>query len=261
MSTENTLQVESDARGVRTFRLNRPERRNALDGVLISELLQALRDAEDDAGIRVLILTGSGETFCAGADLHWLHSQAQNATEQFAEAATQIGALIAALQEVSKPVIARVNGLARGGGVGLLCACDIAVATPDASFAFSEVRLGLLPAVIMPCVITAIGARQARRFLLSGETIESDLALAIGLVHEVVAPGWLDETVRDITEALLLGGPQALAETKRLLGELTAGTPVSLDDRGRRLTRLAASEEGREGIAAFVEKRKPRWQP
>ncbi|MGQ0659074.1 MAG: enoyl-CoA hydratase-related protein [Chromatiales bacterium] len=260
MAGNEPLRLETDARGVRTLTLNRPERRNALDGVLISALLQALRLAEEDADVRVVILTGSGETFCAGADLRWLYGEAQGATETLEEAGAEIGALVAALQEVSKPVIARVNGPARGGGVGLICACDIGVGTPEATFAFTEVRLGLLPAVIMPAVIGAIGARQARRFLLSGEIIESDEALAIGLVHAVVAPRVLDVTVQSIAEALLQGGPQALAETKRLLGELTTGTTLSLDDRCRRLTRLAASEEGREGIAAFLEKRKPRWQ-
>lgn len=258
---KDILLVDTDAKGVRTLTLNRPERRNALDETLIGELLRELLQAEEDAAVRVVVITGAGASFCAGADLQWLHDHARDAVDLLEQAAHHIGELMAAVQQLRKPSIARVNGPARAGGAGLVCCCDIAVAVGHADFAFTEVRLGLLPAVIAPYVDAAIGSRHGRRYLLSGETLDSRQALAIGLVHEVVAAEALDATVRSVADALLLGGPHAQAETKRLLAKLAVGEQLSVADRCRLLTRLAVSEEGREGIAAFLEKRKPRWQP
>jgi len=251
------LLLQTDERGVCTLTLNRPEYRNALDGILISEILQALRRAAEDPAIRVVILAGSGDAFCAGADLRWLHGH--GTLERIDQAGGEIGALMAALQELRKPTIARVQGAARGGGAGLVCCCDVVVAAIDATFAFSEVRLGLLPAVIAPCVLGAIGPRQARRYLLSGEIIDSERALAIGLVHEVVKLELLGAAVEKIVAALLQGGPHVVSETKRLLTTLASGTQMSLSQRSDLLTRLATSPEAQEGIAAFLEKRKPSW--
>ncbi len=252
------LLTHRDARGVCTLTLNRPDRHNAFDAPLIEALTAALQDLDSDPDVRVVILTGTGASFCSGADLQWMQAAATYGAAENRADAEQLACLMRGWSTLGKPTIARIQGPAYGGGLGLIAASDIAIASTDAVFAFSEVRLGLVPAVIAPYVLQAIGARGAKRWLLSAERFSSAEALRMGLVHEVVAPQRLDEAVSVQVEHLLKGGPQALAECKALIRRLSAVT-VDLDLPGW-IARIRASPEGREGIAAFLEKRSPQWR-
>ena len=252
-----------DARGIATVTLNRPEKHNALDAATIDALSATLSTLERDASVRVVVLTGAGVTFCAGADIDAMRASAQAGEAANLEDALRLSDLLAALNSLAKPTLARVNGNAFGGGVGLVACCDVAVASTEARFTLSEIRLGILPAMISPYVVGAIRARQARRYVLSGEPINASNAERIGLVHEVAAPTELDAAVEKILDALLKGGPAAQVEAKDLIREVSAtGRTPNRDTRlviAQRLARLRASEEGQEGLSAFLEKRKARW--
>ena len=244
--------------------LNRPERHNAFDDALITELTEALRSMEAEDGIRVVVLSGAGKSFSAGADLNWMKRMAGFSKEENQRDAMGLGALMRTLAHLRKPTVARVQGPAYGGGVGLVACCDIAVATQQAAFSFSEPKLGLIPAVISPYAIAAIGERAARRFFLTGERFDGVEAWRLGLVHEIVASeGELDEKVGEIVDALLACGPVAQREGKELI-RAVANRPVTselIQDTADRIARLRASPEGREGIAAFLEKRRAAWIP
>jgi methylglutaconyl-CoA hydratase len=252
-----------DARGIATVTLNRPEKHNALDAATIAALAATLGALERDASVRVVVLTGAGVTFCAGADIDAMRASARASESANLEDALRLSDLLAVLNSLAKPTLARVNGNAFGGGVGLVACCDIAVASAAARFTLSEIRLGILPAMISPYVVGAIGARQARRYVLSGEALSSSTAERIGLVHEVAAPAELDAAVEGILDALLQGGPAAQAEAKELIREVAAaGRTPDREARlaiAQRLARLRASEEGQEGLSSFLEKRKARW--
>jgi methylglutaconyl-CoA hydratase len=258
----SNILVSTDAQGIATVTLNRPERRNAFDDVLIGELTETFGRIGADDGVRALVLTGAGVAFSAGGDLNWMRRMAGlSQAENFADA-MRLATMLRLLNELPKPTVARVNGAAFAGGVGLVCCCDIAVATASASFSISEVRLGLVASTIGPYVVAAIGARAARRYCLTGETFGAADALRIGLVHETVPDAELDATVVRITAALLAGGPRAEARGKRLIAEL-AFRPV--DDAvmaltARTIAKARASAEGREGVTAFLEKRRPAWR-
>lgn len=258
---EATVLTEVDG-GVGIVTLNRAERHNAFDDIVIGELTIALRDLALNAGVRVVVLSSSGKSFCAGADLNWMRQAAGYTKDENLLDARALGELLRTLNELPKPTIARVQGPAYGGGVGLIAACDIAVATFDAQFALTEVKLGIVPAVIGPYVIAAIGERKARRYMLSSERFSASEAYRIGLVHEIVPTELeLDEAVGELVDALLAGGPAAQAECKVLIRAI-AGRPIDaalIDDTAQRITRIRASAEGREGMAAFLEKRKPTW--
>jgi methylglutaconyl-CoA hydratase len=238
--------------------LNRPERHNAFDDVLIAELTEALRSMEAEDGIRLVVLSGTGKSFSAGADLNWMKRMAGYSKDENQRDAMGLGALMRTLAHLRKPTVARVQGAAYGGGVGLVACCDIAVASQDASFALSEVRLGLVPAVISPYVVAAIGERAARRYFLTGERFDAAEAWRLGLVHELSSTeGGLDEKLGEIVDALLACGPVAQREAKELV-RAVAGRPVTselIQDTAERIARMRASPEGREGIAAFLEKR------
>jgi len=242
--------------------LNRPERHNAFDDVLIGEMTAGLRELEADPGVRVVVLSSTGKSFCAGADLNWMKRAAGYSPEENLRDAQQLATLMSALNELGKPTIARVQGPAFGGGVGLIAACDVAVATYDAQFALTEVRLGIVPAVISPYVLSAIGERYSRRYMLSAERFSASEAYRIGLLHEIV-PGeeQLDEAIAEILDTLLKNGPAAQAECKALI-RAVAGLPIdqeTIDETTQRITRVRASPEGKEGLTAFLEKRKPSW--
>lgn len=259
---ENVL-LEMDARGVATLTLNRPQVHNAFDDSLVRRLTELLVELKSRPGVRAVVLTGAGRSFSAGADVHWMRSMAACDEEQNFEDALQLADLMSLLNSLSLPTIARVNGHAYGGGVGLVACCDIAIASSEARFALSEVRLGLVPAVISPYVIAAIGERHARRLFLSGEVIDARLARHIGLVHEVSAPDELDALLEQQLGMLLKGGPHALRESKELIYTVEGGG-ISADDALKRRTaeiiaQLRVSEEGQEGLAAFLEKRPPEW--
>ncbi|MBL8450411.1 MAG: enoyl-CoA hydratase/isomerase family protein [Dechloromonas sp.] len=255
-----TLELES-AGPVTTLWMNRPTAHNAFDETLIADLTAACRTLDADPTVRVVILAGRGKSFSAGADLNWMQrASAQGVDENLADARA-LAHMLRTLAEMKKPTIARIQGAALGGGMGLAAACDIAVASADAVFATSEVRLGIIPATISPYVLRAIGARQALRYFQTGERMDAARAKEIGLVHEVVAPDQLDAKVAEIAAALLLGGPLAQAAAKELIRAVDH-QPVNdnlLEDTAHRIAHLRATPEGREGVAAFLEKRSPAW--
>ncbi len=241
--------------------LNRPEVHNAFDDRLIAELTTELTRLGDDAAVRAVVLTGSGKSFSAGADLNWMRNTATYGEAENLADARALAKLMATLNELPKPTIARVNGAALGGGTGLIACCDIVVANATALFGTTEVRLGLIPSVIGPYVVAAIGIRQARRLMLTGERISATEAARIGLVHEVVEADQLDGAVDAILHDLLRGGPGALTAAKRLVQDL-AGQPIGpdlIDATARRIAALRATPEAREGVAAFLAKRPASW--
>lgn len=256
-----SILTEIDA-GVGIVTLNRPERHNAFDEAMIAELAEALLSMASDPAVRVVVISSIGKSFCAGADLNWMRRAAGFDFEQNRRDAGELAEMLRRIAECPKPVIARVQGPAYGGGVGVIAACDIAVATFEARFALTEVKLGLIPAVIGPHVVNAIGERYARRYMLTAEAFSAAEAYRIGLIHEMVADeAALDAAVGEWVEAILKNGPGALSEAKALIRAI-AGEPLSptlIADTVGRIARLRVSPEGQEGIAAFLEKRKPNW--
>jgi methylglutaconyl-CoA hydratase len=256
-----TIQTEID-QGVGIITLNRPERHNAFDALFIQEMVRAVGAMGRDDAVRVMVLSSTGRSFCAGADLDWMARAAALSSEENFKDARVMAEMLKRLATMPKPTIARIQGSAFGGGVGLVAACDIAVSTFEAQFCLSEVKLGLMPAVISPHVIGAIGERHARRYMLTAERFSAAEAYRIGLVHEMVADeAGLDEAVGQIVAALLQNGPRALAECKDLIRAVAqqSGSPDLIDDLARRIARARVSDEGREGVTAFLEKRKPAW--
>jgi methylglutaconyl-CoA hydratase len=248
--------------GIGIITLNRPDRHNAFDGQLIGELIQSLAGMASDDAVRVVVLSSTGKSFCAGADLNWMRTAGKWTSSENEADARVMAEMLHRLSTLPKPTVARVQGSAYGGGVGLIAACDIAVATFDAQFALSEVKLGLIPATISPHVIAAIGERHARRYMLTAERFSAAEAYRLGLVHEMVPDeAGLDEAVGQIVDALLGNGPAALAECKDLVRAVTnhAIDAALIADTARRIARVRASEEGREGVAAFLEGRKADW--
>jgi len=260
--SEPVILVDVEPRGVATLTLNRPQIHNAFDDALIAELTAALRKLAADAAVRAVVLTGAGQSFSAGGDLNWMRRMAgYSDAENFADAMA-LAELLRTLNELPKPTVARVNGAAFAGGLGLICCTDIAIAAEEAIFSISEVRLGLVPATISPYVVAAIGARQSRRYFLTGERFPAAEARRIGLVHEVVPRAELDTAVEKIVGALLEGGTAAEARSKRLIAEVQ-DRPVTasvLALTARAIAEARASTEAREGLAAFFEKRKPTWR-
>lgn len=242
--------------------LNRPERHNAFDAELIRELSQSLAGMAGDDSVHVVVLSSTGKSFCAGADLNWMRAAAKWSDEENEADARAMAEMLHRLAMLPKPTIARVQGPAYGGGVGLIAACDIAIATFEVQFALSEVKLGLIPATIAPHVIAAIGERRARRYMLTAERFSAAEAYRIGLIHEMVAdePA-LDDAIGQIVDAVLANSPVALAACKDLIRAVAhrAIDDAVTADTARRIARVRASAEGREGIAAFLERRKPYW--
>ncbi len=248
---------------VATITLNRPQIHNAFDDALIASLTRALEQADADPAVRAVVLTGSGSCFSAGADLNWMRGMAEASEQQNREDSLRLAQLMRTLQFLSKPTVARVNGSAYGGGVGLLACCDIAIGVDGAKFALSEVKLGLVPAVISPYVIAAIGLREARRLFITGEVFDAATAARIGLLHAALPPAQLDEAIE--RELYLLGkaGPHAQREAKALALRVGGIDPTQAGDidtaNAALIARLRISEEGQHGLAAFLDKRAPRW--
>jgi methylglutaconyl-CoA hydratase len=255
--------LEVDRRGVATLTLNRPEVHNAFDAALVLRLTELLIELKSRPGVRAVVLTGAGRAFSAGADVNWMRSMAACSEDENVEDALHLADLMSLLNSLPLPTIARVNGHAYGGGVGLVACCDIALASSEARFALSEVRLGLVPAVISPYVIAAVGERNARRLFLSGEAMDAKLARRVGLVHEIAKPNKLDDALEDQVGMLLKGGPNALRESKELIFTVEGGgisADVALKHRTAQIiAQLRVSDEGQEGLAAFLEKRAPEW--
>jgi methylglutaconyl-CoA hydratase len=250
-------------RGVARITLNRPEVHNAFHEALVAELTEALRACARDAAVRIVVLSGRGSSFSAGADVTWMRGMARaNEAENRADA-ERLASLMRTLDGLPKPTIARVHGAAFGGGVGLVACCDIAVGADTAKFGLSEVKLGLVPAVISPYVVAAIGLRHARRLFLTGETFDASEAQRIGLLHRVVPEAELDEAVADIIRLLWQGGPQAQSEAKALLHRCSGADKAAASGvdaaNAQLIARLRVSAEGQEGLNAFLARRKPLW--
>lgn len=259
--TEQSVSVAVDARGVATLTLNRPQVHNAFDDHLIAGLTHELRELEHNARVRVVVLAAQGKSFSAGADLNWMQRMAKYSEADNIRDAVALANLMRVLDTMSQPTIARVQGAAFGGGVGLVACCDIACASSAAMFCLSEVRLGLIPAVISPYVIAAMGQRNARRYFLTAERFDAQEALRIGLVHTVVDPAQLDATLTQMIDELLKGGPRAIAAAKDLIASVS-NRPVDqalAEDTASRIARIRVSSEGQEGTNAFLEKRAPGW--
>ena len=258
----DTLLQDIDARGVVTVTLNRPDLHNAFDDALIAEMTHVLATLGADPAVRAVVLRGHGKSFSAGADLDWMRRMAGYTEAQNRKDAEGLARLMHTLDRLPKPVIGVVQGAAYGGGVGLVAACDIAIASTRASFCLSEVKLGLIPAAISPYVVAAIGARQARRYFMTAEVISAACAKEFGLVHEVVAPDEVESTLAGVLDALFQGAPMAQAEAKDLVF-LVDGAPVDqalIVETARRIAERRVSAEGREGVGAFLAKRRPAWQ-
>ena len=257
-----TLSTQT-ARGALRLQMERPALHNAFDAALVSELTVALAQAGRDPAVRVVVLEGAGTSFSAGADLNWMRGMAAAGEAENRDDALALARLMRTLDELPKPTIARVHGAAFGGGVGLVACCDIAIGVPEAKFGLTESRLGLLPAVISPYVVAAIGARNARRYFATAEIFDAAQAQRIGLLHEVVDADALDDAV-DRQVALLLGaGPVASATAKRLVRDVAWRSDRDALDQANAalIAALRVSPEGQEGLTAFLDKRKPDWLP
>jgi methylglutaconyl-CoA hydratase len=255
------LQVEYDGAVARVW-MNRPELRNAFDGLMITELRRVLFDLRTVDAVRVVVLGGRGPSFCAGADLQWMKAMASFTREENLREAQALADLFFTVYESPKPIVARVHGAALGGGAGLVAASDIPVAALGTRFGFTEVRLGILPAVISPYVVGKIGEAAARELFLTGERFEAVRALEIGLVRAAVPEGDLDAAVEGRVKELLQAGPRAVAEAKALIREVAWRR---VEDVQRytveRIAEIRTTAEGQEGMRAFLEKRKPYWVP
>ena len=254
--------IEIQAQGAASWVwLNRPEVHNAFDETVIQELTEALLRIDEDADSRAIVIAGRGKSFSAGGDLNWMKRQGQASMEQNLADARKMAELFRVMSECGKPTIARVHGAAMGGGLGIAAACDICVASTQAIFATSEVRLGLLPGVISPYVIRAIGERQAYRYFQTAERITAQRAHQIGLVHEVATPEELDQAVQKIIDALMLGGPASQKASTELI-RAVANRPLDaavIEECAKRIATLRAGDEAKEGLTAFLEKRAPNW--
>ncbi|MCD6040850.1 MAG: Enoyl-CoA hydratase/isomerase [Burkholderiales bacterium] len=247
--------------GVARVTLDRPELRNAFDDALISRLKAAFLEVEKDPDVRVMVLAGNGPAFCAGADLNWMKRMAGYGFEENLADASALAEMLAALDRLPKPTIARVHGPVFAGGTGLVAACDIAVGTPDAKFCLSEAKLGLSPATISPYVIRAMGERMARRYFLTAEVFDAQEALRLGMLSVLVDKKELDPAIESLLQHLLAGGPEAHAKIKELIRAVAGRRPDDAlsAETARRIAEIRGSPEGKEGIAAFLEKRKPAW--
>jgi methylglutaconyl-CoA hydratase len=253
------LDIHRDGTTARLI-LNRGEVHNAFDDGLIGELTAAFEAVGSEEDVRAVVLAGEGRSFSAGADLNWMRRMADYSEDENLADARKLARLMQAIDKCPKPTIARVQGAAFGGGVGLVAACDVAVASERASFCLSEVRLGIIPAVISPYVVRAIGPRAARRYFQTAERFDAREAHRIGLVSEVVAEDELDVKVDAILEALAEGGPAAQAAAKALVDAVADRDPDSvLDVTAKRIAEVRVSAEGQEGLSAFLDKRKPAW--
>ena len=259
---ENPVRLDFSPEGLAVVTLDRPDRRNAIDEALIERLSDIFADLAEQDGVRALMLRGEGPAFCAGADLAWMARAGERDEADNLADAQSLALMLRNLAELPIPTLALVQGAAIGAGAGLVAACDLAIATADAEFCFSEVRLGLIPATVAPYVVQAIGPRHARRLFLTGERFSADEARRIGLVQEVLPDGAaLGHAADRLVEALWQGAPGAQADAKHLVADVFA---VEVDDHllrdtARRLAARRVSDEGREGIAAFLGRRKPDW--
>ena len=259
--TNQTVITDIDSRGVATVTLNRPEKHNAFDDAVIAELRSAFDELASQEGVLAVVLASEGKSFSAGADLGWMKRMAEYDYDDNHRDAQALAGMLQALATLPQPTIARVQGAAYGGAVGLVSCCDMAVASEAASFCLSEVKIGLIPATISPYVIRAMGERAARRYFTTAERFGAAEAQRIGLVSEVTSAETLDESVEGLISTLLQNGPAAVRASKALVVDF-AGQDISLEiieDSCGRIARIRVSQEGQEGLSAFLNKRKPTW--
>jgi len=259
--THSNIKIEDYENGIVRLTLNQPEIHNAFDDQLIAELTVAIEELDKDSSVRVMILDAAGKSFSAGANLNWMRRMAEYSREENYRDSVQLAGLMSCLYKMRCPTIAAVQGSAFGGGVGLVACCDIAIASEKASFCLSEVKLGLIPAVISPYVVKAIGERAAKRYFVTAERFNAKRAQKLGLISEVVNPDELNNKVLAIAELIINNGPDAVVSAKSLInkvvnkhvdGQLRAMTASKIAD-------IRASIQGKEGVSAFLEKRKPEW--
>ena len=256
-----TLNIETDARGVATLSLARPDKHNAMSSAMIADLAGAAEMLAGDEAVRVVVLTGEGESFCAGGDLGWMREQAQATRDERMVEARKLARALRALNELPKPLIGRINGQSYGGGMGLISVCDVAIAADHAKFGFTEVRLGLIPATISPYCVARMGEGPARRVFFSGRIFGADEARDLGLVASIVPAGDLDAAVEAEIKPYLAASPQAIAAAKALARRLGPVIDDDLmEDTVGRLADCWETTDMAEGVAAFFEKRKPAWQ-
>jgi len=255
-----TLQLAAQ-HGVGLIWMNRPEVRNAFNETMIAELTRAFKAADADPDLRAVVLAGNGPAFCAGADLNWMKRMAGYSLEQNRTDAMGLAAMFNTIYMMKKPTVARVHGAAFAGGVGLVAACDIAVAAQEAEFCLSEVKLGLTAATIGPYVVAAMGERHARRYFLSAERFTAAEAFRIGLVHDIVPMAELDAAVNALLGHLFLASPAAITASKELIRAVARATidQEMIADTAARIAAARTSADGKEGIRSFLEKRKPAW--
>ncbi|MCZ4304887.1 enoyl-CoA hydratase/isomerase family protein [Zoogloeaceae bacterium G21618-S1] len=257
-----TLEIERDG-GIATVWMNRPDVHNAFNAQLIADITAACQQLDADETVRVVVLAGRGKSFSAGADLNWMKAAGEASFEANVADARKLAGMLRTLSEMATPTIARVQGAALGGGMGLASACDICVASEKAVFATSEVKFGIIPSAISPYVIRAIGERQSYRYFQTAERISAARAGDLGLAHEVVAPEALDDKVAEIVAALMQGGPKSQAAAKDLI-RAVANKPVSdavVEDTSQRIAQLRSTPEAKEGLSAFLDKRAAAWVP
>ena len=253
--------TDIDDHGVAQVRLNNPDKHNAFDDEIIGELSEAFVAIVDNSNVRVMVLGSEGKSFSAGADLEWMKRMASYSYDENLRDASALALMLKTLNEIPQPTIARVQGAAFGGAVGLVSCCDMAVAASAASFSLSEVKIGLVPATISPYVIAAIGQRAARRYFVTAERFDAHRALQLGLVNEVVDAEQLDQEIDRLINTLLANGPEAVTGAKQLVFDV-AGKPIDqqlIDATCETIAAIRVSEQGQEGLQAFLERRKPQW--
>jgi methylglutaconyl-CoA hydratase len=256
-----SLLTRTDEDQIATVVLSRPDSHNALNAALIEELTRCFEEISDDDGVRVVVLAGEGRSFCAGADIGYMRETATFSYEENLEDARRLAMMYWTIDECPKPLVAKVQGAAMGGGAGLVAVADVVVTDAEARFAFSEVRLGIAPASISPFVVRKIGPSHARSLFVTGERFDAERAHEIGLVHRVVSREGLDAAVEQKVAELLQGGPVAQATIKALLRRLETTEPMEAPGlTARVISELRTGEEGQEGLAAFLEKREPGWR-
>jgi methylglutaconyl-CoA hydratase len=259
--TEQRVLIQTCERGIGTVTLNNPDKHNAFDDKIIEELTAAFEQINNNKDVRVMILAATGKNFCAGGDLAWMKRMASYSYEENINDSKALAKMYNDLNFLAVPTIARVQGIAFGGGVGLVSCCDMALATPDASFSLSEVKIGLIPAVISPYVVAAIGQRAARRYFITAERFDAQTALELGMVSKVVEKEQLDHEIDKLAETLLANSPAAIVGAKQLVFDV-AGRKINdelIDSTCERIAEIRVSAEGQVGLTAFLEKRKPTW--
>ncbi len=253
--------TQIDSRGVAQVTLNNPDKHNAFDDQMIIELTNAFNALAANANVRIMLLKSEGKSFSAGADLDWMKRMASYSYQQNLNDARALAAMLKALHQMPIPTIARVQGAAFGGAVGLISCCDIALASSNASFALSEVKIGLVPSTISPYVIAAIGERHAKRYFMTAERFDANTALQIDLVHEAVEKSLLDDKVEQLITAILSNGPEAVVAAKQLVFAVSGKAVDSslIEHTCEVIAGIRVSAQGQEGLSAFLDKRKPNW--